>query len=46
MYRFARDEDIDLHELRARLRKMSDEDLLCFGKAALLWARTKRSESV
>ena len=34
MYRFARDEEIDLNELRARLRKMTDEDLLRFGKAA------------
>ena len=34
MYRFARNEEIDLNELRARLRKMSDEDLLRFGKAA------------
>ena len=26
MYRFARNEEIDLDELRAQLRKMSDED--------------------
>ena len=34
LYRFARDEDLDLEELRARLRKMTDDDLLRFGKAA------------
>jgi hypothetical protein len=34
VYRFARNEEIDLDELRTRLRKMTDEDLLCFGKAA------------
>jgi hypothetical protein len=34
MYRFARDEGIDLEDLRARLRKMTDEDLVRFGKAA------------
>lgn len=28
MYRFARDEGIDLDELRTRLGKMTDEDLL------------------
>jgi hypothetical protein len=33
MYRFARDE-IDLDDLRARLRRMSDEELLAFGKSA------------
>jgi hypothetical protein len=26
LYRFARDEDLDLEELRARLRKMTDDD--------------------
>jgi hypothetical protein len=35
VYRFARDENlVDLDELRARLRKMNDAELLAFGKAA------------
>jgi|SRR5690348_8411575 hypothetical protein len=28
VYRFARDEEIDLNELRVRLRRMTDDDLL------------------
>jgi hypothetical protein len=39
MYRFARDEEIDLNELRTWLRKMTDEDLLRFGKAARFMCR-------
>ena len=34
MYRFATDAPIDLEEFRARLRKMSDKQLLEEGKAA------------
>jgi hypothetical protein len=41
MYRFARNEEIDLEELRTRLRKMTDEDLLRFGKAARFMCRDK-----
>ena len=41
MYRFARDEEIDLDKLRARLRRMSDEDLLRFGKATRFMCRDK-----
>ena len=41
MYRFARNEEIDLRELRAWLRKMSDEDLLRFGKAARFMCQDK-----
>jgi hypothetical protein len=41
LYRFARDEEIDLDELRARLRKMTDDDLLRFGKAARFMCRDK-----
>ena len=39
MYRFARNEEIDLCE--PRLRKMTDEDLLRFGKAARFMCRDK-----
>ena len=42
MYRFARNEEIDLDELRTRLRKMTDEDLLRFGKAARFMYRRKK----
>ena len=41
MYRFARNEEIDLDELRTRLRKMTDEDLLRFVKAARFMCRDK-----
>ena len=41
MYRFARDEAIDLDELRTRLRKMTDDDFLRFGKAARFMCRDK-----
>ena len=34
MYRFATDAPIDLEEFRARLRKMTDGELLRYGKAA------------
>jgi hypothetical protein len=34
VYRFARDEGIDLEELRTRLRKMTDEDLLRLGEGS------------
>jgi hypothetical protein len=34
MYRFATDAPIDLEEFRARLRKMTDAELLRYGKAA------------
>jgi hypothetical protein len=34
MHRFALDVRVDLEELRERLRKMSDEQLLRFGRAA------------
>jgi len=34
MYRFATDAPIDLDDLRARLRKMTDAELLRYGKAA------------
>ena len=33
MYSFTKD-DIDLDDLRARLRKMTDAELVAFGKAA------------
>ena len=33
MYSFTKD-DIDLDDLRARLRKMTDAELIAFGKAA------------
>jgi hypothetical protein len=46
MYRFARDEEIDLDELRTRLRKMTDEDLLRFGKAARFMCRDKSPREV
>jgi hypothetical protein len=42
VYRFARDEEIDLTELRTRLRKMTDEDLLRFGKRLGSCAGTSR----
>jgi hypothetical protein len=38
MYRFARNEDIDLEELRTRLCKMTDEQLLRFGEGGRLRA--------
>jgi hypothetical protein len=41
MYRFARDEGIDLEQLQARLRKMSEDDLVRFGKAARFMCRDK-----
>jgi hypothetical protein len=41
LYRFARDEEIDLNELRTRLHKMSNEDLVRFGKAARFMFRDK-----
>jgi hypothetical protein len=41
LYRFAREEEIDLDELRTRLRKTTDEDLLRFGKAARFMCRDK-----
>ena len=41
MYLFARNEEIDLNELRARLRKMTDEELVRFGKAARFICRDK-----
>jgi hypothetical protein len=41
MYRFARNEEINLDELRTRLGKMTDEDLLLFGKAARFMCRDK-----
>jgi len=34
MYRFATNGPVDLDELRDRFRRMSDEQLLAFGKAA------------
>ena len=34
MYRFATDAPIDLEEFRARLQKMTDAQLLRYGKAA------------
>ena len=34
MYRFATDSPLDVEEFRARLRKMSDSELLKTGKAA------------
>lgn len=46
MYRFARNEEIDLEELRARLRKMTDDDLLHFGKAARFMCRDKSPRQV
>ena len=41
MYRFASNEGLDLEELRTRLRKMSDEELIRFGKAAQSLCRDK-----
>lgn len=43
MYRFACDEEIDLDELRTRLPRMTDDDLLRprFGKAAQFMGRDK-----
>ena len=46
MYRFARDEDVDLDELRTRLRRMSDEELLRFGKAARFMCSDKSPRQV
>jgi hypothetical protein len=46
MYRFARDDEIDLDELRTRLRKMTDEDLLRFGKAARFMCQDKSAREV
>lgn len=47
MYRFARDEGIvDLEELRSRLGKMSDEELVRFGKAARFMCRDKEPRRV
>jgi len=46
MHRFAGDEEINPDELRARLRKMTDEDLLRFGKAARLMCRDKSPRQV
>jgi hypothetical protein len=46
MYRFARNEEIDLDELRAWLRRMSDEDLLRFGKAARFMCSDKPPRQV
>jgi hypothetical protein len=34
MHRFAIDAPVDVHELRERLHKMSDEDLRWFGRGA------------
>jgi hypothetical protein len=34
MYRFATDAPIDVEEFRARLRKITDAELLRYGKAA------------
>jgi hypothetical protein len=34
MYRFATDAPLDVEEFRARIRKMSDAELLRYGKAA------------
>ena len=45
MYRFARDEDVDLDELRTRLRKMTDEQLR-FEKAARFMCRDKSPRKV
>jgi len=42
MYRFARNDEIDLDELRVRLRKMPDDDLVRFGKAARFMCRDKQ----
>jgi hypothetical protein len=41
MYRFACNNGFDVEELRTRLRKMNDEDLLRFGKAARFMCRDK-----
>jgi hypothetical protein len=46
MYRFARNDGIDLDELRTRLRKMTDDDLLRFGKAARFMCRDKSPRQV
>ena len=46
MYRFACDDGIDLEQLQARLRKMSDEDLVRFGKAARFMGRDKEPRQV
>jgi hypothetical protein len=46
MYRFAQDEVIDQDELRTQLRKMTDEDLLRFGKAARFMCRDKSPRQV
>ena len=37
----ARDEDIDLDEVRTRLRRPTDDDLLRFGKTARFMCRDK-----
>jgi hypothetical protein len=44
--RFARNEGIDLEELRTRLRKMNDEELIRFGKAARSMCRDKAPRQV
>ena len=46
MYDSARDEGIDLDELRTRLRKISDEDLPRFGKAARSMRQDKSPRQV
>jgi hypothetical protein len=46
LYRFVRDEGIDLDELRTRLRKMSDDELVRFGKAARFMCRDKPPRQV
>jgi hypothetical protein len=46
MYRFTRNEELDLAELRTRLRRMSDEELLRFGKAAPFMCRDKSPRQV
>ena len=44
VYRFARDVEVDLDELRTRLRRMSDEKLLRFGKAARFMLEEARAK--
>jgi hypothetical protein len=46
VYRFARNEGIDLDELRARLRKMNDDQLIRFGKAARSMCRDDEPRQV
>lgn len=46
MYQFARDDAFDVEEFRERLRKMDDELLVRYGKAARYMASLKDTRQV